>query len=838
MAALIGALRVTLGANTAQYEAGMRRAASTARRTGRDISGSMSQAQRVASNAFRGIAAAAGVTGVGAAAVGFARYVDAAKNLEAQLRLATRETGSFVRAQDDVRRIAASTRSGLEETANLYATFQRNSRELGISQEQAARATETVSKAFQISGATAAEASGGLRQFLQAIQSGTLRGEEFNSVLENAPRLARLIADSMNTTIGGLRALAEEGKITGDRLISALTNRRFTAGIDEEFRQLPVTFGQAMTLINNAAIETFGAFDRGGEFSQAITNFVLQFTTGTGTMSDAAEQAGIDIRSTFEGLGDVFAPFMENIGQAFDLLDIRIQSSRDSIADLFGIYDQLTNLVRRYGNFGTGASLPLSNAREQFLRRYDASDSRLQANADARRFGLNASGGRSMPSTEFMRYLNDPARYDMYGRSRTPPTRAPTAASGSGRSGTSAADRAERERLRQERNEESFRQDLARLNDGLLNARQALVVAAEAVAEFEAQQIEIERQRVNSSIQAEVTQRRFTQAQADQLIALNDQVAAERVRAIQLREAERIAEERAQIARADLDLQMELEQEFGNLARTTQARRESALRLLDLQQRQERLALEAVIASRQSTEAEKQIAFARLEMLDGLFQMRREGVQRGNLSPLRQLIEGLPQTADEINEAFENVSANGIQSMIDGLSQAAVGARSLGDVFKNVAQQILADLIRIQLQRAIVGPLTNALSGLLGGFGGSGGGLPFSSGKNGAWFGGQVGAIPGLATGGSIHVGGPAGVDRSMLSLNGQPIARVSRGETIGVGKGGRAVTFDLRGAVMTEDLLRQMESMSDAAAVRGAVGGRALTMDTLGRRARRSLNR
>lgn len=232
---VVGALRVILGVNSAQYEAGMRRAQVTARRTGQDISRSLQSAQRSAIASFRGIAAAVGVVSFGAAAAAVVRYADAAKQLDAQLRLATARSGSFAKATEDVRRIAAGTRSGLEETATLYATFQRNALELGISQEQAARATETVTKAFQISGASAAEAAGGLRQFLQGIQSGTLRGEELNSVLENAPRLARALADGLGVTIGQLRAMGAAGTLTGEQVTTAILQA--SESIDSEDRK-------------------------------------------------------------------------------------------------------------------------------------------------------------------------------------------------------------------------------------------------------------------------------------------------------------------------------------------------------------------------------------------------------------------------------------------------------------------------------------------------------------------------------------------------------------------------------------------------------------------------
>lgn len=255
MVAQVGALRVDLDMSTARLEAGIRRAQDRVQR----LEGRFQSLSRSTSRSF---APLAGLVTGGAVALGlrtFTQYADAAASFTAQLRLATAQSGSFAQAQADVQRIADLTRSGIEETAQLYSAFQRNARELGITQEQAARATQTVSETFQISGASAAEAAGGLRQFLQALQSGQLRGEEFNSVMENAPRLARLLADSLGVTIGELRNLAQQGELTSDRLIAALTERRFTDQIDAEFRQLPVTFDQAMTRIRNTAIEAAGA---------------------------------------------------------------------------------------------------------------------------------------------------------------------------------------------------------------------------------------------------------------------------------------------------------------------------------------------------------------------------------------------------------------------------------------------------------------------------------------------------------------------------------------------------------------------------------------------------
>lgn len=100
----------------------------------------------------------------------------------------------------------------------LYARVARNADGLGASQAELLRVTEAVNQAIQVSGASSAEAAGGVIQFSQALASGELRGEELRSVLENMPRLAQAIIDGLeqigvgaNLTIGDLRKLAEQG---------------------------------------------------------------------------------------------------------------------------------------------------------------------------------------------------------------------------------------------------------------------------------------------------------------------------------------------------------------------------------------------------------------------------------------------------------------------------------------------------------------------------------------------------------------------------------------------------------------------------------------------------
>jgi hypothetical protein len=131
----------------------------------------------------------------------YASLTDESKMLTAQLRLATSETGSFAKAQEDVRRIAAGTRADLDSTAALYGKLMLNSKQLGITQQEAARATETVAKAFKVSGASTVEASAGHSPaWCRRLQSGVLRGDEFNTIM--AEPLPRAFKSCWPTALG------------------------------------------------------------------------------------------------------------------------------------------------------------------------------------------------------------------------------------------------------------------------------------------------------------------------------------------------------------------------------------------------------------------------------------------------------------------------------------------------------------------------------------------------------------------------------------------------------------------------------------------------------------
>ncbi|MFY6887752.1 tape measure protein, partial [Acinetobacter baumannii] len=150
--------------------------------------------------------------------------MDTYTGLQNRLKLVTNNQVELNKATEDTFRIAQKTYSAWDSVLQVYQRFSDNAKTLNLTMDDTARLTETVSKAVAISGASAEAADAALVQFGQALASGTLRGEELNSVMEQTPALAKAIAKGMGITVGELRSVAAEGKITSQEIVKALKN--------------------------------------------------------------------------------------------------------------------------------------------------------------------------------------------------------------------------------------------------------------------------------------------------------------------------------------------------------------------------------------------------------------------------------------------------------------------------------------------------------------------------------------------------------------------------------------------------------------------------------------
>lgn len=178
--------------------------------------------------------------------------------------------------------------------------------------------------------------------------------------------------------------------------------------------------------------------------------------------------------------------------------------------------------------------------------------------------------------------------------------------------------------------------------------------------------------------------------------------------------AAEIERENAALAQARFEAETEALQVQLGLADTEAQRKEIALKLLEADERYLENKLQAVLDSTTAAEAEKERAQIALDALRATAPGRREEVSRANETTVERYLRDLNKTPAQIDEAIDKITIGGLEELNDGLVDAIRGVRSLGDVFSSVADQIIADLLRIAIQQAIIAPIADFLFGASG----------------------------------------------------------------------------------------------------------------------------
>jgi lambda family phage tail tape measure protein len=186
---------------------------------------------------------------------GIIQFTDSIINLQNKLRSLTGNQELATSMFNDITRVATAARAPLQETGDLYFRIARAARDLGISQQETSDITESLAKSMSMTGATAQETSGALLQLGQALQSGRFQGDELRSVLENMPIVSKAMADELGVTIGELRKLGSEGKITSDVFVRAMQKNK--KAIDDAFARSVPTAEQALNNLKTTAATVY-----------------------------------------------------------------------------------------------------------------------------------------------------------------------------------------------------------------------------------------------------------------------------------------------------------------------------------------------------------------------------------------------------------------------------------------------------------------------------------------------------------------------------------------------------------------------------------------------------
>jgi len=281
---------------------------------------------------------------------GLAKTIDSFTRLNNRIALTTGRTRALIVQQQKLIAVSKLTRTNLDQTANLYSKLALNT---SLSNKEALKLTETLQKAAKISGGSTSTTAGAITQLTQGLASGVLRGEELNSVLEGLPRVAQAIAKEVGVTVGGLRSLAAEGKITSATVEKALRNS--ASVIDKEYGQVTATISESMESAFNsvkAGLARIGkVFSSGGGNVQkqiqkvgdaignafkniavtlrvAQTDFLL-FRLELGSLSDAFKS--FSIGSTFGAMISKIKSYTSNIGAALK----PISNFLDNVKEMF-----------------------------------------------------------------------------------------------------------------------------------------------------------------------------------------------------------------------------------------------------------------------------------------------------------------------------------------------------------------------------------------------------------------------------------------------------------------------------------------------------------------------
>lgn len=188
-------------------------------------------------------------------------------------------------AMAHMKRIANESRSDFDAIGTLFTRLTIATQELGVSQNDIAKATQTVANTFVIAGAESSEAANSARQLAQGLASGALRGDELRSVMENNVILSNLLADGLGITIGQLRDFGKEGKLTAQAILPILIN-----SVDETTKtvqNMDLTIGQSMTLLRTN-----------------FTTLIGEFENATGVFGKSANAVGI-LANNLEVLGGI-----------------------------------------------------------------------------------------------------------------------------------------------------------------------------------------------------------------------------------------------------------------------------------------------------------------------------------------------------------------------------------------------------------------------------------------------------------------------------------------------------------------------------------------------------
>lgn len=316
-----------------------------------------------------GIAAAAGGVLGGQAAFG---ALDDFQNMQNRLRfLAGGDMQKVNSMFTQLQGVAGRTRQSLGATTETFVKVSMATKQMGMSTGDTMKFMERLNKAVALSGASSSAASAGLMQLSQGLGAGALRGEEFNSVVEQIPAVADVIAKSLGVTTGQLRQMAQDGRLTSDVVVNAFS--KMGDSIDKDFGNTLPTVGQHWTAFKDKITLAIGEMDRAidvsGKLGAALgyvgdSLSISSLKGGKGAVFDVANvlsfgQAGRNLENrltreaneSLKGVQDVMSQIKETTdewGHAITVVTNELEAAGFASTDLMGKYNTAAAGIRQF----------------------------------------------------------------------------------------------------------------------------------------------------------------------------------------------------------------------------------------------------------------------------------------------------------------------------------------------------------------------------------------------------------------------------------------------------------------------------------------------------------
>ncbi|NBL00065.1 MAG: hypothetical protein EOM50_19060, partial [Erysipelotrichia bacterium] len=268
----LGKLDIIIAADTAQIRKDMNTAVGIMQSSSKEFGDYAKKATDSVSSSFNLLKSVIATVGISELTREFIKTSDSMQLLEARIKLVSKATEDFKRTQSSLLKIAYENRTAYQRVGELYAGLSPAMSTLNASTEAVLGVTDAFSKSLLISGASVEEAAGSTRQFSQAMASGVLRGEEFNSMMENNPRAMKVLMETLGKTQGELRKMAENGELASGVVAGALL--KSLSQLKEEASKMPNTISGEFARLKDQISIAIDEINKATGASESVVNVI------------------------------------------------------------------------------------------------------------------------------------------------------------------------------------------------------------------------------------------------------------------------------------------------------------------------------------------------------------------------------------------------------------------------------------------------------------------------------------------------------------------------------------------------------------------------------------